>query len=557
MSAFALPFALPGFTIDQVRAVGSTLLVDATAIRPTALCPSCQTTSPRVHSRYTRTPRDLPVTDQAVRLMLHVRRFFCDHPSCLKRTFAEPLSDLVPFRAQRTQRLARTLTVLAFALGGEAGARVSTQLRMPISAASCVRIMRQTTLPPAAPPRVLGVDDFALRRRRRYATILVDLEQRRPVDLLPDRTADTLASWLRQHPGVEVIARDRSTEYTRGATEGAPTAIQVADRWHLLQNLREAVERVLHRNYAHLRHLPIAAPTSLLPIAKIRPQRIRPVTSSEQARQDVSRSQRRARYDAVRQLAADGVAHREIARRLHLSRTTVRRFALAETFPERVPQRRRASILDPYHAYLHRRWADGCTNGSQLWRELRAQGYRGGRRHLLRWIEQQRVVPAPTGPMAKRYNRNAPSGASVTTQGTPPTTDGTADLPAPRHLAWTFVRPPEELNAAEQAMLTRVQQDPPIRCVYTLAQQFQQMVRTRHAAHLVTWLAACASSGVPDLQSFAAALGREEAAIRHALSEPWSTGPVEGHITRVKLVKRQMYGRANFDLLRQRVLYAA
>ncbi len=145
----------------------------------------------------------------------------------------------------------------------------------------------------------------------------------------------------------------------------------------------------------------------------------------------------------------------------------------------------------------------------------------------------------------------------MTTQGMVAPTDATLALPAPRHLVWIFLRRPEELNAAEQDTLTRVQQDRQMMQVYTLAQQFQQMVRTRQAAHLATWLADCATSGIPDLQTFATALGREEAAIRHALTEPWSTGPVEGHITRVKLVKRQMFGRANFDLLRQRVLYAA
>ncbi len=234
----------------------------------------------------------------------------------------------------------------------------------------------------------------------------------------------------------------------------------------------------------------------------------------------------------------------------------MRLFAMAETFPERVPRRRLASILDPYHAYLHQRWADGCTNGSQLWRELRAQGYRGGRRHVLRWIQQHRVVPAPTGPTAKRPSGKAPSGTPVTTQDMPTPPDGTVALPAPRHMAWIFVRTPDELSVVEHATLTHVQQDPHIMRVYTLAQAFQQMVRTRQAAHLSRWLADCATSGVPDLQTFAAALSREEAAIRHALSAPWSTGPVEGHITRVKLVKRQMFGRANFDLLRQRVLYA-
>ncbi len=185
-----------------------------------------------------------------------------------------------------------------------------------------------------------------MRMRRRYATLLVDLEQRRPIDLLP---IAPLRCWPRGSVSILglKLSRDRSTEYTRGAAAGAPTAIHVADRWHLLQNLREALERVLHRNYAHLQHLPVAEPPPLPPGVKPRPRRIRPVTASEQARQDVSRSQRRRRYDAVRQLVADGIAHREIARRLHLSRTTVRRFALADTFPKRVPRRRRTSMLDP------------------------------------------------------------------------------------------------------------------------------------------------------------------------------------------------------------------
>jgi transposase len=433
--------------------------------------------------------------------------------------------------------------MLGFALGAEAGARVSSALRMPMSASSFLRIIRRAPLPPTATPRVLGVDDFALRRGRVYATILVDLEHRRPVDLLPDRTAETFASWLRKHPGVDVIARDRSTEYTRGATEGAPTATQVADRWHLLQNLREAVERVLNHHHTRLRQLPPHA-MHTLPAPSPRPQRFRPLTASEQARQDVSRTIRRARYDTVRQLVAAGVSQREIARHLHMSRTTVRLFAAADTFPERAPARRAASQLDPFLPYLHRRWREGTVTGSQLWREMRAPGYPGAQRHVLRWVQHQRIVPAPTGPRTT-------SMVEATTAGTSPA------LPAPRQLVWVFLRAPADLTEDEHAILARVQQDPQMVHVYRLAQQFQQMVRTRQVQVLTDWFEQCTHSGINELQTFAASLRRDEAAIRHALTEPWSTGPVEGQITRVKCVKRQMYGRAGFDLLRRRVLRAA
>jgi hypothetical protein len=177
-------------------------------------------------------------------------------------------------------------------------------------------------------------------------------------------------------------------------------------------------------------------------------------------------------------------------------------------------------------------------------------------------IQLRRIRPVSTSEQARQdvsrsQHRSTPSGAPVTAQGKSSTTDRNTDLPAPRHVAWTFVRTPGKLNAADQATLTRVQQDPQIVRVSTLAQQFQQMVRTRQAAHLSRWLAACTTIGVPDLQTFAAALSREEAAIRQARTEPWSTGPVEGHVTRVKLVKRQMFEWANVDLLRQRVLHTA
>jgi len=203
---------------------------------------------------------------------------------------------------------------------------------MPTSASSFLRIVRLAPRPSFATPRILGVDDFALRRGPVYGTMLVDLEQHRRVDLLPDRSADTLATWLRDHAGVEVIARDRSTEYTRGASEGAPSARQVADRWHVLLNLREALERTLTHKHAQLRQLPVPQEAYTHSVITSKPKRIRRYTASEQVRQAASRSARYVQYQRIHQPVAEGVSQREIARQLKMSRVTVRAFAGAAAF---------------------------------------------------------------------------------------------------------------------------------------------------------------------------------------------------------------------------------
>jgi transposase len=359
---------------EAFRAEADIVTLVMTSLQPTVTCPRCAEASSRIHSRYQRTLADLPCAGRPVRIQLQVRRFYCPNPACSRTTFSERLPTVVAPSARRTRRLAAEQGAIGFDLGGEAGARLAQRQGMPVSPDTLLRLVRQRALAPAETPRVLAVDDWAKRKGKTYGTILVDLEQHQVVDLLPDRTAESLANWLQAHPGVEVIARDRSTTYTDGARRGAPEAIQVADRWHLLKNLVETVEGVLARHQPQLsRPLPPTSPVpnsaqaaALTESAAGRP----PTTQVEQVRLR-HRNERLARYQQVMTLRAQGLKLSAIADRVGMSERTVNRFLAAGAYPER--KRRHAQkpgLLAAHLAYLNQRWAAGCTNGTQLWREL-------------------------------------------------------------------------------------------------------------------------------------------------------------------------------------------
>jgi transposase len=541
---------LPGFAIDCMEQNEQGVFIQAHTTSATALCPLCEQASSHVHSSYWRHPRDQPISDQVVYLKLRVRRFRCRNATCPQRVFVERLPDLLPVHAQRTQRLTQTLRDVGFALGGEPGKRLLRRLRMQTSQRTLLRIVRQQQDTCIIVPCVLGVDDWAIRKGCSYGTILVDLERHRPIDLLPGRDAETLAHWLYNHPGIEIIARDRSTEYIRGATEGAPSATQVADRWHLLHNLRQMLERCLTRRRSELQLLPLLPLDPSLASSSQTQLRAGPFQPSAPQREASAASHARwsAVYQEVQRLRSAGHNILQIARLLQLDRKTVRKYFYLEQFPKRAKHRARPSILDPYLPYLLTRREEGCTNGMQLWREICEKGYSGTYGQVIRWLRQQRLAASAV---------LAPANAKATDTAIAPSVAPAkwVDLPSNRVLSWLFMQNKETQSATDATLLHSLRQHPVVEQIYELTQQFKTMVQQRQASALDPWLEACASSQVSDLQTFAAGLTQDYAAVRAALELPWSNGQTEGHINRLKLLKRQMYGRAKLDLLRLRLLH--
>ena len=559
-SEHPLDFLLPGLTIVELHAQVGVVDLTARATLPTACCPRCAAESTHVHSYYSRSPRDLPIVGYVLRLLLHVRRWRCLNSSCSRKTFSEPLPGLLAPSAQRTLRLTTALQELGLALGGEAGARHSQRQSMPTSPDTLLRLTRIISIPERATPRVLAVDDFACRKGRTYGTILVDGEEHHPVDLLPERSAAALATWLQEHPGVEIITRDRAHEYARGASDAAPHALQVLDRWHLIGNLQEALARLLDRLRSRL-------PALLLPPSdglgsgsapappSIYDRELRRGTKDQVAQQQ-SRARRYALYAEVKALHRQGLKILQIARKLEISRQTVRRYIASETFPEISQKPRQTSILDPYVAYLQERWDAGCRTTKQLYTELQSLGYRGSVRPLVQWTVLRREQ------LSERVHQPGRKPARevelfVGAETAPKVGEGRPKLPGCQALAWLLLEEQTSLTEAKQRLMEQLKQDADLAMASTLALQFLTMVRKQRPEELGPWLEAVLASGLGELVTFAVGLQREEVNVRAAVELPYSNGVAEGNVTRLKQIRRAMYGRGNFDLLRIRVLVAA
>jgi len=292
-------------------------------------------------------------------------------------------------------------------------------------------------------------------------------------------------------------------------------------------------------------------------------------SQTEIATSRVARVRRQARYAEAVSLYTQGVSILEIADQLGLSRTTVRSFVYAGAFPERATTLRAKSMLAPYVPYLEQRVKQGCHKGMQLWREISEQGYTGGYKIVNRWLEPRREKPGRkhslrekdllglTQDEGRSQDEHQQGEESAKSEKRLEGWQMENVLEAPRHLVWLFIREPSQLDAKEQHTLDFLRQDQSVEQMYQLTQSCRNMFRQREATALDAWLVQCTTCGIPDLESFAQGLQKDYAAIKAALTLPFSNGPVEGQVNRLKFVKRSMYGRGSFELLRQRFLKAS
>jgi transposase len=524
-----------GFHVRAVEVQEATLTLFVMLKRRHARCPRCNRRSFRIHSHYERTLADVPAGSKRLTLRVQVRRFFCEHPACPRHIFAERLAELALPRQRRTARLAQLGQRIAYALGGNAGARLCDDLNTPISASTLLRQLLRTPISSPAILSAVGIDDWAFKKGRTYGTIVVDLHTGKTVDLLPDRERETVSAWLQKHPEIQIVSRDRNASYADAIRTGAPQAQQVADRWHLLHNLAEVLERLLLRHRSCLDSHESAFPKEEKEAGASSPQSpalpepqppCRPLSVEERERQ-ARRQDKQEQFAQVQALAAQGMSQRAIARQVGLHRVTVRNWLGTNAPPQRPS---RSTVRQEHRDFVRKHWEQGETDLKALHVQLKANGFTGSYSALYRAARHLRLKTPVSPPPTRRIS--------------------------PRSAACRLLLLPEKRELKDERLRQKIMSaSEMLGKAVELADRFATMLRKRQQAAFAVWLQDCQQSGIGEFVSFARSLLQDKSAVEAALSSEWSNAAAEGNVNRLKLIKRQMYGRASFALLRARVLH--
>ncbi|MCW6531979.1 ISL3 family transposase [Sphingomonas sp. TX0543] len=503
-----------GLVVERVGNAGGVTEIAVRSPQQHSRCPACGIKTAAVHSHYSRRLGDLPLGGRPVRLVLNARRFRCRTVCCAKRIFAERFdSDVVAPWARRTNRLGLLIFHLGLALGGRPGARFANRLMAPVSKDTLLRSIRRGGRPDHAAPTVVGIDDWAWRRNQRYGTIICDLERRRPIRLLPDREPATARGWLAGQQQIQVVARDRGGGYALAAAQALPHANQVADRWHLMENASRAFLDAVRYSMREIRRA--VGTTSVNPGLLTAVERL----------QYEGYLRRQEDNEIILKQAQSGLAIKEIVRRTGRSRGYVRavlRGQRTDIF------RTRESSLEAWLPWLDAQWTGGQRNGTELWRQMRQQGFGGSLRVVTEWATRKRRAEKA---------------------------EGLHRVPSARTIARLMTAERDALSRAETITVAAIEESiPQLVEARDITDAFHVMLRKKAVFSLETWLERARQSLI---NSFACGVLKDIDAVRAAIASNWSNGQTEGQITKLKLVKRQMYGRAKLDLLEARLIASA
>ena len=505
-----------GLVIESVSNSSDSIMLAVRSEAGMADCPLCGSSSRRIHSRYDRQVADLPCAGRQIRMRVITRRFICEMPHCRRRIFAERFGDdVLPTRSRRTARLEYIVHHLGLVLGGRPAASFAKRLMLPVSNDTLLRVVRRRSCPRTEPLVVAGIDDWAFRENHRYGTIVCDLERRRIVALLPDREIATVQAWLSNHPEIMVVSRDRGGGYGEAAAKALPNAVQVADRWHMMENASSAFLDAVRRSMRVIRTA-IGATTINTEL----------LTCAERLQYE-GYLRRKDTNAAIMTLVRCGVPLKEIVRRTGQSRKLVRQVSRGESTDV---FRTRQSTLDAHLPFLDAQWTEGCRNGAELWRRVQARGFKGSLRVVGEWTTRRRRGEKATDQQLQR-------------------------VPSARTISRLMTTARDHLSKADTVTIAAIEaRVPTLVEARALVERFQAMLRQKLAADLDPWIVTASTSLIA---SFANGISKDKAAVRAAITEPWSNGQTEGQITKLKLVKRQMYGRAKVDLLQARLIGAA
>jgi transposase len=485
-------------------------------------CPLCNELSSRVHSYYARRIMDLPMVGCQTLLILNTRKFYCLNTNCIRKVFAERFSEHIINRKTVTKRLNEKFLKIASLMGGNGGVRICQLMNIPVSSSTLIRLIHQQPLEQSTVPKVLGIDDWAFKKGTRYGTIIVDLEKRKIIDLLPDREALSVEKWLKEHPGVEIVSRDRYSNFANGVKNASPSIKHVADRWHLLKNLGDAMQKALDRNVVSLK---VARQQKNIKTHKeIEPQ---PVEENEINENGVIGK----KFSQVKQMLLEGHSIKKIARDTGVTRITIRKWKSYDVLPPK-----RSPKMTNMHLYdetVRKMLAENPTlETKDVLQKITEMGYKGSRSVGYENISKLR---------GRKMTNTACSLPSL--------------FWVPPKSSNLFYIDKRRLSTEEKTFVNTIcTESKEIKKAAKLIRKFKSMLKKKDSTLLKPWIENAISSNIKEIKGFAKGLLSDIEAIENGVKLPWSNGPVEGLVNKLKIIKRQMYGKASFELLRKRLV---